>query len=108
MEDFICGRKVNNMTNEEALKWHRMNHQSFIDAMWDGTDNNPFDEAFGMAISALEKQIPMKPKLSCEKPIKHKMVYECGKCGGKFLGTTAEYCSHCGQRIDWEGIRASE
>ena len=65
-------------------------------------------EVYRIATWAVGRQIPMNPKLSCEKPIKHKMVYECGKCGGKFLGTTAEYCSHCGQRIDWEGIRASE
>lgn len=43
------------MTNEDAIKYHRENYQSFVETLWDGNEeNNPYDEAFRMAISALE------------------------------------------------------
>jgi len=89
------------MTNNEALKWHRMSYQAFIDSMWDGDEeNNPFDQAFIMAISALEKQIPKKLK-------PHKSGgWICTKCKAFFEKTGCNfidisYCPYCGQAIDW-------
>ena len=47
-----------------------------------------------LSISALEKQIPMKPS-----------AYEgyegkC-KCGAVFLDRSTKYCGNCGQALDW-------
>lgn len=51
-------------------------------------------DAFNLAISALEKQIPKKPK----------SVF-CPQCGEEFTDDdcwSSDYCRNCGQAIDWE------
>lgn len=54
-------------------------------------------EAIGMAIQALEKQIPKKP---LQKSYMVKGAVVCPKC--EFVALTVdEYCSHCGQKLDW-------
>lgn len=58
-------------------------------------------EAFQIAINALEKQIPKKPKKSQSK-LRYLGTYMCPSCGGDFSGTgVASYCYHCGQRFKW-------
>ena len=62
------------------------------------------DELKTTILSALEKQIPKKPiKLpESEQHIRHTDTYRCPTCGGNFSGTgIADYCYHCGQRLDW-------
>ena len=59
------------------------------------------DEAVRMAIDALEKQIPKKPMYidgDYDFPL-------CPKCR-LLVGENEEenYCSVCGQALDWEGI----
>lgn len=45
------------MTYEEAIWYHNQNFQTFIDTLWDGDEeNNPYDEAFRIALDALKKQ----------------------------------------------------
>lgn len=57
-------------------------------------------EANGKAIEALEKQIPMEPKI-IRKPTKEMMgAGDCPRCGGLVI-EWGEYCSHCGQHLDW-------
>lgn len=57
--------------------------------------------AIEMAINALEKQIPKKPKKSQSK-LRYLGTYMCPSCGGDFSGTgVASYCYHCGQRFKW-------
>lgn len=62
-----------------------------------------------IAIKALEKQIPKKPKI-----IKHKFsnFYTCPFCDlelircdetGWFAGRRNTYCYDCGQKLDWKG-----
>lgn len=54
-----------------------------------------------LAINALEKQIPKKPKKSQSK-LRYLGTYMCPSCGGDFSGTgVASYCYHCGQRFKW-------
>ena len=43
------------MTLEDAVKHMREVYQTFVDTMWDGNEENPYDEAFRMAIEALEE-----------------------------------------------------
>ena len=59
-----------------------------------------YSEAFDMAISALEKQVPKKP-ISLGEDI-DRDVGQCPNC--KEIIDTYEdykYCSDCGQAIDW-------
>lgn len=54
--------------------------------------------ALNLAVSALEKQIPKKPK--CTAP----PFFVCSACGAP-VGDWQKFCEHCGQAIDWEGYR---
>lgn len=63
-------------------------------------------EACTMAINALSKQIPKKPKYS---PLKDGIVttfFECPKCGCRRLGHGFDldkcFCPECGQKLNWE------
>lgn len=66
-----------------------------------------WETAMNMAISALEKQIPMKPKQKKraeEQPLDGHVVYviPCGNCG-EALNRLHDYCPWCGQAIDHMG-----
>ena len=52
-------------------------------------------------LSALEKQIPQKPKKIGEEYINGRWVvdYECAACGNPYADDS--YCSCCGQALDW-------
>lgn len=55
--------------------------------------------------AAVEQQIPKRPTLckSDEQTTRYTADYRCQKCNGMFTGTgIANYCYHCGQRLDWE------
>lgn len=90
------------MTAEEAIL--------MLDRIMYDEDNHGINwatgakEAFDMAISALEKQIPMKPKpkeLAVEQPFKNHTVYirPCGNCG-EGLNFLHLFCPWCGQALD--------
>ena len=59
-----------------------------------------FENAYGMAIQALEKQIPKKPHKNFEK---FSGVWcSCGKYLGKgYFIDKPSYCTDCGQKLDW-------
>ena len=57
--------------------------------------------------AAVEQQIPKRPTLckSDEQTTRYTADYRCPKCNGMFTGTgIANYCYHCGQRLDWEEL----
>ena len=57
--------------------------------------------------AAVEQQIPKRPTLctSDEQTTRYTVDYRCSKCNGMFTGTgIANYCYHCGQRLDWEEL----
>lgn len=67
-----------------------------------------FAEALGLAIQALEKQIPKKPEYEADGHSDGELVYDCAKCpicGHDFeYGINdwgCKYCSDCGQKLDW-------
>ena len=60
------------------------------------TDNQMnFVEEIEMGIQALEKQIPKKPDIPWDT-----QRVQCPVCQGSFIGKP-NYCSECGQKIDW-------
>ena len=70
-----------------------------------------YREAKLMAIEALEKQVPMKPKkLTYKLLLDDGWIYECPTCGcacgeNKYHPEVTKddmYCTQCGQAIDWE------
>lgn len=67
-------------------------------------------EAYKITKTAIEKQIPKKPKNFLRNM--HTQEYLCPLCktriiskiNGEFIaGSKDKYCSHCGQAIDWNG-----
>ena len=48
-----------------------------------------------MAIKALEKQIPKKPKID-----NRYIMYICPYCND-FVKVSHNYCQNCGQKLDW-------
>ena len=63
--------------------------------------NDRHYEALQMALSALEKQIPMKVRITTS-------TKRCSVCGRQLSGIgnihpERNYCQGCGQKICWEG-----
>ena len=51
---------------------------------------------------AVEKQKAKKPKKTESEGYRYTDTYRCPNCGGNFSGTgIANYCYHCGQKLDW-------
>ena len=80
------------MTNREAI--------SVLESINAKTDyylinDDARAEAIDIAISALEKQIPQKPKMPLD------AYWVCPTCGSK-VEHPFEHCMRCGQAIDWE------
>ena len=58
------------------------------------------DDEYKTIVSALEKQIPKKPKVLKVHDISN---YKYGNCEcGEHIMDDHQYCSNCGQKIDWE------
>ena len=67
-------------------------------------DINELNSAYDVVIKALEKQIAKKP-IKAQEHIRYAMCYVCPNCGKTFSGTgIANYCYHCGQKLDWSDI----
>lgn len=59
------------------------------------------EKAITMGVNALDKMIPKKP-IKAQEHIRYAMCYVCPNCGKTFSGTgIANYCYHCGQKLDW-------
>ena len=84
------------MTPQEAIEF--INNEVQIDVRF-CTDEmiEKTKEAFELAISALEKQMP-------KKPLEENRYYgqgECPACGAVFVDKDTQYCGNCGQALDW-------
>lgn len=65
----------------------------------------PAEEDYNALAEALEKQIPQKPIKNREQEIRYTSAYSCPACDGGFTGTgIANYCYHCGQKLDWDWV----
>ena len=69
-------------------------------------------EALEIAVIAIEKQIPKKPKKKEEN--QYSTFYDCPCCGGYLMskidgelccGQEYEYCYRCGQALDWSDTK---
>lgn len=56
-------------------------------------------EALGLAVEALEKQVPFKPTRIEERKKYNYKFGDC-KCGERVIDAYG-YCSKCGQALDW-------
>lgn len=77
------------MTENEAIKWQKSFKETYKGFPKD------IDAACDMAINALEKQIPKKPKTD-----DRYVMYIC-PCCNDFIKVSQNYCPNCGQAIDW-------
>lgn len=63
------------------------------------TTNKTLNEAIGLVMKSLEKQVPFKPTR-----IKERKEYNCKfgdcKCGARVIDAYG-YCLKCGQALDW-------
>ena len=67
--------------------------------MLDTSDIEPY---MGAIVSALKKQIPVKPK-STPLVSNMKYWYRCPDCNMWIL-KYSQYCEDCGQLLDWEDV----
>ena len=73
------------------------------------SDYNNYVDAFLVAIEALEKQLPKRPRENgmSDGLIKKTKYYTCQTCGNCLLTEmmnerqNTSYCWDCGQRLDW-------
>ena len=91
------------MTTEEAIKVIKKGERDFCEIYQSeclGKTCNKCEGsiAYNMAIKALEKQIPKKPRKNYEK-VNLKWC-ECGNYLGE-LKNEQNYCKRCGQALDW-------
>lgn len=89
------------MTAKKAIEFLRM-HFEYLKERWKPYPDYNVLEAIRFAISAIEKQIPKKPKKIEAEGYRYTDTYRCPTCCGNFSGTgIADYCYHCGQKLDW-------
>lgn len=104
------------MTNEEAFRevLHRVYRNT------DDFEMRISKECYKKIITALEKQIPKKPKtLNYGLLIEYGWKYGCPNCGctvgdnknlafayGEYLEPYEDYCCSCGQALDWSDANA--
>ena len=61
-----------------------------------------YDDELEVVVEALEKQIAKEPKKTVIEGYRYVDAYICPTCKGNFSGTRiADYCYHCGQKLDW-------
>ena len=95
------------MNNQEVINFLDQVRKILLDdKSWLESTTQPINEAFDMAISALEKQIPKKPTVPVD-------TWLCPSCGESVeyqqkLGDNVlyhgqhDFCPKCGQAIEWE------
>ena len=65
-------------------------------------DVEDLNNAYDVAINALEKQIAKKPIKSENQVVRYVNTYYCPTCELGITGTNiAKWCYHCGQKLDW-------
>lgn len=92
------------MTESEAIEELKYDCNELGKAIpCDTSWGSSFENAYRMAIQALEKQIAKKPIKSDVQAIRYVNTYYCPVCQLGITGTNiAKWCYHCGQKLDWE------
>lgn len=94
----------------EAIKTLK-HHYEYLRRSWKPYPDQKVLDAIVTAVSALEKQIPKKPRKTNDYCgiFKKTYYFSCPKCGNAYLTKEMDerndtrYCWHCGQAIDWSG-----
>ena len=96
------------MTDSEAIEELKYDRNELGKAIpCDTSYACSFENAYGMAIQALEKQIPKKPRKTDSYRGVLKRVYVCPTCGNECLEKYMNerqnimFCCNCGQKLDW-------
>ena len=76
-----------------------MNYKEALDSLkfevYEECHCSYIEQELDLAIKALEKQVPKKPK--------HKLSEDyCFNCGKLVYKSSGDYCSYCGHAIDWK------
>lgn len=110
--DWLCGREVKRMTNEQAIEVLNDIHLQCcdVDSLLNTINWEDRCKALDMAIEALQKKTERKaPNYYGDGYADGYMVYdsaECPSCGYIYEeddGVWGEpYCPHCGQALDWD------
>ena len=92
------------MTNKKAIEFlDQVRKILLADKSWLESTHQPINEAFDMAISALEKQIPKELIAEGDGYADGSMVYDsfyCPSCDHYMEWDEVEdYCPNCGQKI---------
>ena len=87
-----CMEKCDVFNKEDK---HHNNECELCDYCYSQGNFGEQKEAFQMAIQALEKQIPKKPKTD-----DRYVMYICPRCN-EFIKINKNYCMNCGQKLDW-------
>ena len=83
------------MTNQDMINFLNQIRKILLDDnSWLESTIQPINETFDMAISAIEKQMPKKPKMPLV------AYWTCPTCGKRVMYPD-EHCIGCGQKIDW-------
>ena len=93
------------MTENEAIEELKYDYNELGKAIpCDTSWGCSFENAYGMAIQALEKQIPKKVKNSGERVPFEWYCPTCGEllCDDGYKDTDIKYCDQCGHALDWE------
>lgn len=96
------------MDVNEAIKTLK-HHYEWLRQSWKPYPDQKVLDAIGTATSALEKQIPKKPRETNDYYgiFKKTYYFQCPKCGNAYLTKKMDerndtrHCWHCGQAIDW-------
>lgn len=98
------------MTESEAIEELKYDCNELGKAIpCDTSWGSSFENAYRMAIQALEKQIPKKPRKtdSYRGVLKRIYAYVCPTCGNvcleKYMNERQNtmFCWNCGQKLDW-------
>lgn len=98
------------MTESEAIEELKYDCNELGKAIpCDTSWGSSFENAYRMAIQALEKQIPKKPRKTdlYRGVLKRIYAYVCPTCGNacleKYMNErqNTTFCWNCGQRLDW-------
>lgn len=89
------------MTESEAIEELKYDCKELGKAIpCDTSWGSSFENAYRIAIQAIEKQIPKKPQKTFEKLIG--VWCSCGKYFVKgYFVDNPNYCPNCGQKLDW-------
>ena len=85
------------------MKQYVNEYDEALDALTSGVlDTSDIESHMGAIVSALKKQIPVKPE-SMPLVADMKYWYRCPNC---YIGLDRypQCCDECGQLLDWEGV----